>query len=116
MNSGQEIDLTAAQREALRRVFARYADRIDVVGVYGSRAQGRARPGSDVDLVIYGQLARGDLGAVTSDLQESDLSIFADVIAYDRIEHPPLKQQVDRWMKPLFSRSDLVSASAAHAA
>lgn len=116
MKAGREIDLTSRQRQALFKVFSPYAERVEVVGVYGSRTQGRARPGSDVDLVIYGELAPGDLAAMRSDLEESDLSIFADVIDYGKIEHRPLKAQVDHWMKPLFTRHDLLAARTAEAA
>jgi uncharacterized protein len=104
-----EIDLTAPQRSALRSVFARFADRLDIVGVYGSRVQSRARPGSDVDLVVYGAVTDRDLSDMRHDLEESDLSIFADVIAYDRIKHAKLREQIDKWAKPLFHRADLLS-------
>ena len=104
-----EIDLTAVQRHVLKTVFARFADRLDVVGVYGSRVQARARPGSDIDLVVYGTVTDRDLSDMRHDLEDSDLSIFADVIAYDRIEHPKLREQIDKWAKPLFDRADLLS-------
>lgn len=104
-----EIDLTAPQRAALQSVFVPFADRIELVGVYGSRTQGKARRGSDVDLVIYGSLNEADLAHIRTDLDESDLSIFADVIAYDNIVHPKLRQQIDKWMKPLFDQQELLS-------
>jgi uncharacterized protein len=104
-----EIDLTQPQRDALHSVFVPFADRIDIVGVYGSRAQGRARRGSDVDLVVYGKVADADIARMRIDLDESDLSIFADVTAYDAIAHPRLREQIDQWMKPLFRRHDLVN-------
>lgn len=116
MKAGQAIDLTQRQRQALLDVFSRYADRVETVGVYGSRTQGRARPGSDVDLVIYGELAARDLGSMLGDLEESDLSIFADVVDYAEITHAPLKSQIDHWMRPLFTRHDLLAARTAEAA
>jgi uncharacterized protein len=102
-----DIDLTDPQRTALLCVFSSYADRIDAVGVYGSRAQRSARPGSDVDLVVYGPVSPTDIADIAHDLDESDLSIFADVIAYERIGYAPLKAQIDRWMQPLFRRDEL---------
>lgn len=110
------IDLTAPQRDALRDVFARFADRLDIVGVYGSRVQGRAQPGSDVDLVVYGRVKPRDVAAMRMALDESDLSIFADVVAYEGVEHPPLRAQIDHWMRPLFTRDDLLMSSAKAAA
>lgn len=102
-----EIDLTGPQRAALRAVFVPHAAKLESVGVYGSRAQGRARPGSDVDLVIYGAVSADDVAQMRIDLEESDLSIFADITAYDAIRHPALRQEIDTWMQPLFTRAEL---------
>lgn len=101
-----EIDLTATQREALRRVFARYADRLERVGVYGSRVSGTARPGSDVDIVLYGADAE-TAARIRNDLEESGLSIFADVSTFDAISHPGLKAEIERTARTLFGRADL---------
>jgi hypothetical protein len=48
--------LTAAQLAALRSALAPHADRIERVDLFGSRATGRARPNSAVDLVIRGDI------------------------------------------------------------
>lgn len=105
----QEIDLTDIQRRALKSVFVPFADRIETVGVYGSRARGLARPGSDVDLVIYGAVDQSDVARIREELCASDLSIFADVIGYRDIAHTPLKAEIDKWMKPLFGCADLLN-------
>jgi uncharacterized protein len=105
----QEIELTQSQRTALQSVFVPFADKIDIVGVYGSRAQGRARPGSDVDLVIYGSVTENDVARMQMNLDESDLSIFADVVAYEKIAQTSLREQIDKWMKPLFHRQELMN-------
>ena len=104
-----EIELTAPQRAALRSVFAPYANKLERVGVYGSRAQGLARPGSDVDLVIYGAVTAIDITQMRNDLEDSDLSIFSNVTAYNAISYPPLKEQIDKWMRPLFERAELAN-------
>ena len=106
------IDLTAPQRRALHDVFRRYADRVETVAVYGSRARGAASPGSDVDIVLYGQLTPGDIAAITNDLEESALSVFADVVAYGHVTHAGLKAEIDRIALPLFQRDDLRAAAA----
>ena len=108
MSGRQAIDLTERQLLALRQALTPFAACIDLVGVYGSRVQGRARPGSDVDLVIYGPASPTDVADMRSALEESDLSIFADVTGYDRIEHAPLREQIDYWMQPLFAKHALL--------
>ena len=66
-----------------------------------------------MDLVIYGRLLPRDEAAVREALEESDLSIFADVVAYERIDHAPLRAQIDYWMRPLFTKAELTQAGRA---
>lgn len=105
------IDLTAPQQDALASVFARYARRVDRVSVYGSRARGRARPGSDVDLVVYGTDDR-DIAAIKLALEDSELSIFADVVAYERIRSERLREEIDSTAISLFDPDELRSLAA----
>ena len=46
--------LSPAQLEALCAVFAAYPA-VQAVWIYGSRARGDYRPGSDIDLCIFGE-------------------------------------------------------------
>jgi uncharacterized protein len=103
----QAIDLTEAQRTAIRSVFAQRAGHVDRIGVFGSRAEGRARRGSDVDLVIYGHVSAEDIGRFRLGLEESGLSVFADLVAYQDLQAGPLRDEIDRTMKPLFDKHDL---------
>ena len=48
--------LSQQQLAVLRAVLAPFADRIELVGIFGSRATGMARPNSDIDLVLYGDV------------------------------------------------------------
>lgn len=91
------IDLTKAQTDALGEVLSNFADRFDRIAVYGSRVQGRARKGSDVDLVIYGKANSADVAALRQALEDSDLSIFAGVTVYADTSFEPLRQEIDRW-------------------
>lgn len=100
-------DLTVPQREALRGVFAALVDRFDMVAVYGSRATGRARPGSDVDLVVYGGRGAFLAGDLKWRLEDSDLSIFADVVCYETIGNDRLRAEVDRDAVVLFTAREL---------
>ena len=52
--------LTADHRDLLREILATAGDRIDRVAVFGSRATGRYRPNSDLDLVLYGSADAAD--------------------------------------------------------
>lgn len=90
------IDLTQPQLSVLKAVFVSLAAKIDEIGVFGSRAIGKARPGSDVDLVIYGAVTEQDIRQLRQDLDESDLSIFADIVGYAGVKNAVLREQTDK--------------------
>ncbi len=105
----QVIELSEMQRAAIKAAFQPFANSIAVVGVYGSRAKGSARPGSDVDLVVYGNLSDADIEYIRGELDAGDLSVFADVVHYEHVRHPLLKTEIDKWMKPLFRQNELLN-------
>ncbi|HEX8302738.1 nucleotidyltransferase domain-containing protein [Sphingomonas sp.] len=102
--------LTPPQRAALLTVLSHFADRIERVDIYGSRAQGLFRPGSDVDLMLAGPIDWGLLARIKGALDESYLSIFADVAAYALLEAGEFRDQVIATAKPLFERAELLAA------
>ena len=104
------IKLTDVQRETLRSVFRHHTDSIRAVGVYGSRVQGRSRTGSDVDIVVYGEVDGRTLAQIDRDIDASDLSIFWNLTAYADVADARLKDQIDHWVQPLFTRQELLVA------
>jgi len=79
--------------EKIRKVFAAYPE-IDQVVLYGSRAKGNYRPGSDIDLTIKGdQLSLSQLMRMEQELDDLllpykiDLSLFYTIENQDLIDH-----------------------------
>ncbi|NUN15685.1 MAG: nucleotidyltransferase domain-containing protein [Myxococcales bacterium] len=99
--------LTPDQMEQIAAVLHPYADKIETVGLFGSRAQGTYRPNSDVDLVIRGNLDEADVDRLYTLFEESSLPFQFDVIAYHRIAYPPLKRHIDQVFCPILSHDDL---------
>ena len=75
--------LTAGQRAALCDALVPFATAIERVDVYGSRARGDHRPGSDVDLVLIGPIDQATPLRIAAAIEASDLSIHADVMRAD---------------------------------
>ena len=96
-------------RAVLRDILARYADRIDRVGLFGSRATGAARRNSDIDLVVYGRLDAAGIDRLWTLFEDSPLSVSVDVVAYADDLYPPLRRHIDAMSLPLFSHADLVT-------
>lgn len=106
------ITLTAKQRHDLLSVFGRFAPPVTAVDVFGSRARGDASTGSDVDLIVHGDVNLKTVLRIGSALDDSYLSIAADVTAYAMLKDDAFAREVRRAAKPLFSTMDLASAPA----
>jgi len=72
--------------------------------IYGSRAKGNYRRGSDIDLVLKtgGDFSFTDLLRIGNDFDDSDMPYFVDVLIYDNIANPELKAHIDRAGKVLY--------------
>jgi len=88
----------------INSIFSRYQDVKQVI-LYGSRAKGTYRNGSDIDLAL--KTGEGftftDLLRVGNDFDDSDMPYFVDVSIYGDISNPDLKAHIDRVGKVIYS-------------
>ena len=101
--------LTKVQLGILRGVLSNFADRIQIAGLFGSRATKKSRPNSDVDLVLYGDIDAELVDRIWTLFNDSSLVLQVDVLGYDLISHVPLKAHVNQVMQPLFTQEELRS-------
>ena len=95
------LDLSARAYTSLKRIFERYPE-IQHVQVFGSRAMGTAHAGSDLDLAIFDpELPPRLLRQLKSDLEDSDLPFFVDVVYVPELEHEALHEHIERVGKKL---------------
>ena len=78
----QHIDLPPKDRDIVEAILKMHLPPDVKVGVFGSRAKGTARRGSDLDLMIDAgrQLTREEELALTFAFEDSDLPIRVDVV------------------------------------
>jgi predicted nucleotidyltransferase len=81
----------------LQEVFARFAA-IDRVILYGSRAKGNYKAGSDIDISIKtkGEAENSLLYAVIDAIDELDLVYYFDISLFDKLENPELIEHIQR--------------------
>ena len=72
------------------------------VGVFGSRANGKYKDYSDIDLVLYGNLDERAISSINTLFDESSIGLSVDVKGYSTIEYPPLKRHIDESVRILF--------------
>jgi len=96
--------LSSKNLSIMNSIFKKYPG-IKQVILYGSRAKGNFRTGSDIDLslVTDDTFTRTDLIHITGDFDDSDLPFIVEVSIYDKLSNPDLKAHIDRVGKVLFS-------------
>ena len=80
---------------AIRGVLREFSS-IEQVLIYGSRAKGNARAGSDIDLVLYGNVSDAELSRLLSELDELNTPYLFDVIRYADIDSDDLRAHISR--------------------
>lgn len=79
---------------------------IEKAAIFGSRAKGNYKPGSDIDIAIWGDNFNFDtLSALHSKLEDqSPLPYFFDIVDYTHLSSKDLKDHIDRVGKFIFIR------------
>jgi len=71
--------------------------KVEQVIIFGSRALGSFKPGSDIDLCLKGeQLTQADLTRLMVHLDELDLPWIVDLVMFSQISNPDLTDHIER--------------------
>jgi len=91
--------------DTLDSIFRKYPSIRQVV-LYGSRAKGNYKTGSDIDLALVTDdtFSHTDLLRVSGDFDDSDMPYLVDVLVYDRLANQDLKDHIDRLGKVLYTK------------
>jgi len=88
--------LTETTVEKIQGVFARFPS-IEKAVLYGSRAKGNFKTGSDIDLTLYGATLTPDLRALIADaLDDLLLPYSIDLSLFDTLDHAELRKHIER--------------------
>ncbi|HSO80445.1 MAG TPA: nucleotidyltransferase domain-containing protein [Chromatiaceae bacterium] len=83
-------------RADIRQVFGHYPA-IERVLIFGSRAKGNARPGSDIDLaVIAPEITDAEFARLWNAIDDLPLVFKVDLLHWDRLANPRLKDKIPR--------------------
>lgn len=78
-------------------VFVRYPQ-VEKAVLYGSRARGDYKNGSDIDLTLYGEdsLTHTILSKIANDLDDQLLPYTIDLSIFKNIRNPDMIKQIER--------------------
>jgi predicted nucleotidyltransferase len=102
----QHFGLPESAIQAIQQVLAAHPE-VEQAIVYGSRAMGRQRPASDIDLTLIGAaIDFGTLARIEAELDDLLLPWMIDLSRLADLSHPPLLAHVERVGQVLYRRSD----------
>jgi len=82
--------------EKIKSVFARYR-KVSKVVLYGSRAKGNYKTGSDVDLTLYGDaLDLSIVNKISNDIDDLLLPYTFDISIFEQIENCDIIAHINR--------------------
>ena len=106
----EQFGLRQSDLESIIEVLLKF-DNIGEAIIFGSRAKGNYRQGSDVDIALKGNIDFKTITRVSYLLnQESLMPYKFDIINYARIHHQDLKHHIDRVGISIHHKDILISA------
>jgi len=93
--------LTDIELQILKRTFAKYPE-IQKAILFGSRAKGNFKNGSDIDIVIITE-NKFNIFYIYDELEEK-LPYFIDIILYNSITNKKLKNHIKNFGKIIYKK------------
>lgn len=101
---GLHFGLKETTISKINQIFSLYPT-IDKVILYGSRAKGSYRNGSDIDLTILGHLTYNQLNQIETQLDDLLLPYTIDLSLFNHIDNVDLIDHINRVGKVFYSQS-----------
>ena len=100
--------------QKLCEVFSHYPE-VEKVVLYGSRARGTYKNGSDIDLTLWGpELSHKVLSRIDTELDDLLLPYMIDLSIFSQIGNPAMIQHIQREGISLYEKSDRGGGDAHH--
>ena len=102
----QRFGLPDHALQAIQQVLASHPE-VEQAVVYGSRALGRQRPASDIDLTLIGEaIGCGTLARIEAELDDLLLPWMIDLSRLADLSHPPLLAHIQQVGQVLYRRGN----------
>jgi predicted nucleotidyltransferase len=99
--------LSESTIKKIQRLLAQHAN-VEQAVIYGSRAKGNYRPGSDIDLCLQGpKLSTTELSQLMSELDDLLLPYTIDLSLHHQLTEPALLDHIARIGKVFYGRANV---------
>jgi predicted nucleotidyltransferase len=100
-----EFGLSVRETEIIKSILQKYPQ-IERAVIFGSRAMNTFKPGSDVDIALWGKNIDGTLlNILDNEFEESMLPYFVDLLDFKNIKNQALKQHIQRVGKIFYQKT-----------
>ncbi len=87
--------------------FFRGIEEIFEVKVYGSRAIGTYRNGSDIDFAIYGKINDDLISKIKYQIDELPMPYMFDITDYNTISNAKLKEHIEKFGETFYKKGNV---------
>ncbi len=89
----------------LRETVARWPE-VEKLVLFGSRARGDFRPGSDIDLAIFApRLSDREFAHLWNTIDDLPIAFKLDILHWDHLDNAALREQIQKEGMTLYERS-----------
>ena len=104
MTNSLPFGIASKQMDAIVAKLNKYQS-IDKAVIFGSRAKGNYKPGSDIDIALFGDLKLKEMHQLNIDLDDLMLPYTFDLIIYSKIINNDLLEHIHRVGKIVFEKT-----------
>ncbi|WP_373059460.1 nucleotidyltransferase domain-containing protein [Zunongwangia sp. H14] len=106
-NTKNSFGLSPETIALLHSAFSKFPA-VDEVRVFGSRAMGNFKPGSDIDLAVFSPgMSYNDLLDLKIAIDDLELLYKIDVLDYKKIDHQELKDHINYVGRTLYKATEV---------
>jgi len=102
------MQLETSKVIALAEIFREYPD-IEEAILYGSRALGRAKPGSDIDISLKGEIKLQQQLQLMDKIEELYWPIPVDFSIFSQIQNPDLVQHIQTFGISIYKKENKIT-------
>jgi predicted nucleotidyltransferase len=89
--------------DSINDIFKNYL--IEKAVIFGSRAKGNYKDGSDIDIALFGDVDFKNILEIKVEYDELFIPYKLDVVDYKKIKSKELKEHIDRVGKVFYAKS-----------
>ena len=94
-NNRNKFGLTERDMKTIQEILIKYPE-VREVRLFGSRAKGNYKPGSDIDMAVINEgVSSKTISDLSSEFEESSLPYMVDVVNFPTLRHKEFMEHIN---------------------